>query len=72
MSEDTVITIDSEKELGFAIGKASQRAKQTGNIVWVYSKDLFFWMTEGKPPENAERVAKCYPGGRNILMRKPE
>jgi hypothetical protein len=65
--EDTVITVESLDELGWAIGKASQRAKQIFKTVWVYSRSGFYWMTEHYPPEGTRRIAKCYPGGRNEM-----
>jgi hypothetical protein len=67
---DTIIASDCPEELGFAIGKASQRAKASGRITWVYSRTGFFWMTENFPPDDVECVGRCYPGGRNMLYRK--
>jgi hypothetical protein len=64
-----VITGDSNSELGYAIGKASQQAASSGKIIFVYSSTGLLWMTDQIPPDGCERVAKCWPGGRKELKR---
>ena len=64
------ITSDAPSEIGFALGKASQKAKETGNLIWLYSDGNLFYMSDEYPDKPLEVVGKCYPGGRIELKRK--
>lgn len=63
-----LITIDYDSELGFAIGKASQKAKETDKKIRVYSRGGYLWMYD-YPVDCTELVAVCWPGGRMELKR---
>jgi hypothetical protein len=70
MSEDTSITVDEPSELFHAVGKAAGYAVSSGQMVWLYSDGIMFYASFHYPPEGKEKVALCYPGGRNVLYRK--
>lgn len=63
------LTVDSPLELRHALAKTAQLAKDEGSIVYLCSNGLLFYASYCFPAEGMETVAKCYPGGRNILFR---
>ncbi len=67
VSIDVAICEDIEGELGYAIGKTSQKSHETGKVLWVYSDGVLLYMTDKYPEKSI--VAKCYPGGRKELKR---
>lgn len=64
----TIICVDDEDEIAFALVKMEKQAKETGRLIWMFSQQGFFWMTT-EYPENYKVVAKAYPGGRTRLRR---
>jgi hypothetical protein len=66
-----LITSDDDSELGFALGKALQKAAETGKKIRIYSRMGYLWMTD-YPMDCTTLVAVCWPGGRCELKRLPE
>ena len=60
---DEICMASSDDDLCWVLGEALQHAKQDYQIVYVFMKNGFYWMTGAHKPVQ-ERIARVYPGGR--------
>jgi len=55
-----------QDEIGWALGKVQQYARENGLLMYVIRKNGFYYMTDMYVP-SGKRVAIVYPGGRTEL-----
>ena len=55
-----------QDEIGWALGKVQQYAKERDLVMYVIRKNGFYYMTDMYVP-SGKRVARVYPGGRTEM-----
>ena len=55
-----------QDEIGWALGKVQQYAREHGTMMYVIRKNGFYYMTDMYVP-TGKRVAIVYPGGRTEI-----
>lgn len=63
-----VCTVDNPNQIKFALSCALAFAKETTDLIWVYSDDIMLWATNVYPGN--DWVARVFPGGRIECKRE--
>ncbi len=65
VSREKCVCSDQD-EIGWALGKVQQYARERGTMMYVIRRNGFYYMTDMYVP-SGKRVAIVYPGGRTEI-----